>query len=64
MKFYLESPMISKYLNHWIDLIFGKYNKKENALKANNLYMSEIYGPKVKKMEKDQKKLDSNSSIP
>ena len=46
MKYFLESPLMSKYLHGWIDLIFGQKAKKENAIKADNLFMSEIYGPK------------------
>ena len=30
-------------LHGWIDLIFGVYSKKEYALKADNLFLDQLY---------------------
>ena len=46
---YLESEEI--HINKWIDIIFGSYQRGENAEKINNIYMSYTYEKMIKIME-------------
>jgi hypothetical protein len=39
----LESGIVTGSLHQWIDLVFGVYAKKENALKADNLFLGDLY---------------------
>jgi hypothetical protein len=43
MRKILESEFVTTGLHQWIDLIFGVYAKKENALKADNLFLGDLY---------------------
>ena len=46
---YLENNLI--HINKWIDLIFGSYQRGENAEKINNIFMSHTYEKMIKIME-------------
>ena len=46
---YLEGDIIP--INKWIDIIFGSYQRGENAEKINNLYLSYTYEKMTKIME-------------
>ena len=39
----LESEYVSKYLNKWIDLIWGYKQSGKNAVKADNTFLPEMY---------------------
>lgn len=43
MRKFLESQVITEGLNGWIDLIFGVYTKKEYAIRADNLFLDQLY---------------------
>jgi hypothetical protein len=39
----LECELVTVSLNHWIDLIFGVYANKKYAIKADNLFLGDLY---------------------
>ena len=43
MRKILESEYMTLDLNHWIDLIFGVYANKKYAIKADNLFLGDLY---------------------
>ena len=43
MRKILEREVISQNLHNWIDLIFGVYALKKHAIKADNLFLGDLY---------------------
>jgi hypothetical protein len=35
--------MVASKLNNWIDLVFGVYANKKYAIKADNLFLGDLY---------------------
>lgn len=56
MRKILECQIVTKGLNSWIDLIFGVYAKKQYAIKADNLFLGDLYIEGFQKylLEKDK----------
>lgn len=52
----LESEIVTKNLNKWIDLIFGVYSKKDRGLEKANLFIDSIYRDKLKEVESEKDK--------
>ena len=39
----LESEHVSNHINHWIDLVWGYKQDKSEAIKANNIFIPQVY---------------------
>lgn len=39
----LESDYVTKHLNEWIDLVWGEKQRGKKAVKANNVFLAEMY---------------------